>query len=452
MPWAIREENGQHCVYKKTTGKTMKCYSDAGDAEAYLKALWANASEKELQEALDDIGSAYIVEKEDDGRYKVVTVSTVALKDREGETFDTSAIDYDVALAEKSGVYPEYRLFHKKDLAFGKVEKMRRVGIFAVDEGHSYADPFSISICEKMLANNDGKWRCSRGFYIVEASGGCPNCRADLLIGSKHMSVGFKCPSCNSVYIDHKGVLKDLHFRKARTFDVTVTDNPAVPWTGVTAYREFPFSEDTMTKKELRQKLLDAGLDEEVVDSRLKSITDAQLKEFADIPMAQVLKEFEPEHKDEDVVYEVDDAFMKELKDTVGETVKEVLDGFEINITDVGDLEVDMKEVPEIVAIGEAVNSLKAELKELKEAISLLLEKDDTRLKEMLDEMPRAGKLRIRRFKAAPPEDEEDMSDEEEDGEEELPPSKKKQLRGGVVIAGADGRYASSMTEFVTAQ
>lgn len=466
MPWDKRVEGDKICVYKKTTGKTMHCYpnTSAGEEEAnkYLAALHIHASEKELMEILGGVGSELLAYKEDDGRYKIITVSTAALKDREEETFDAEAIDYDAAAAEKHNDYPEYRLFHKEGLAIGKVESMRRVGIFAVDEGHSYADPFSISTCEKMLANNDGTWRCSRGFYVIEASGGCPKCHTNLLIKKQHMQIGFKCPSCNSVYTERKGVLKDLHFRKVRTFDITITDNPAVPWTGVTAYRELQFSEDNMTKKELRQKLLDAGLPEDVIDAKLKSLTDAQLKEYNDIPFAKVLKELDIEEPegDEEVVYEVDDEFMTELSKTITDTVrtvvKEVLDGFEIKVTDVGDLEVDMKEVPEIVAIKEAVADVQASVKELNEKLGTLLEKDDKRLKEMLDEIPRAGKLRIRRFKGPHPEDEDDDSEEDDDGDfdEALKEKRngKHKAEDDIEIVGADGRVATSMTEFITGE
>ena len=86
MPWAIKVEDGQHCVYKKTTGKVLHCYDDENKAKDYLAALYANAHEKELSEAL-------VISKQDDGRYHIVAVSTAALKDREGETFTNEAMD-----------------------------------------------------------------------------------------------------------------------------------------------------------------------------------------------------------------------------------------------------------------------------------------------------------------------------------------------------------------------
>lgn len=51
MPWTIAENNGEYCFHKKnadgTAGDQMKCYSDKGEAEKYLKALYADMPMKE---------------------------------------------------------------------------------------------------------------------------------------------------------------------------------------------------------------------------------------------------------------------------------------------------------------------------------------------------------------------------------------------------------------------
>lgn len=467
MPWAIKMENGKHCVYKETTGETLKCYASHSEAEDYLKALYANADEKELKELLAGELSKAVTLKEADGRWKIIAVSTAALKDREDETFDVEAIDYDSAAAKRYGDYPEFRVFHKKHLGIGKVESMRRVGIFAVDEGHSYTDPFSLEVCEKMLSKNDGKWRTSRGFYVVEASGDCPVCSEPLLIQTKHMVAGFKCPRCNAVHVSHKGVLKDVHFRKARTFDVTVTDNPAVPWTGVSAFKENYNLEDLeMTKKQLEQKLLAAGISKEAVDAKLAGLNEEQLKEFSDIPFATMLKEFksppEEEEEEEGDVLVLDPATLKEfgavveqiletkLAGIIEKQVAKAIEGLEIDVADLGDMEIDFKEMPQFAELKEAVDALAADVK-------TLLTADEARLKEMLEDTPRAGKLRIRRYKKATPpgdeDDEDDMEDEEEDDDEDVYDKKrgfrKKKSADGVVIAGANGKVAESMTEFL---
>ena len=448
MPYGKKKQDGKFCVYKKDGGKVLHCHDNEKDADDYLAALYMHA-DKEL--AVNTDAADIFVTKEADGRYRIVAVSTAALPDREGETFDTMAMDYDAAFASRTKDFPEFRVFHKSPLGIGRVDKMSRVGIFAVDEGYSYTDPFSLDVCEKMLVHNDGKWKISRGFFVLEASGACPSCGEGLLVRQKHMTAGFSCPTCKSMYLDYKGVLKDVHFRQTKTFDITVTDNPAVPWTGVAAFRgNTTFLEDNMNKKQLKEKLLAAGLDESAVDERLAKITDAQLKEYSDVPMAVLLKELdkseepedeedmEDEEESEDVPEEdkeyVDmDVLLKEfagildrkLPALISKQIVETMSNFELQVD-----EPEMKELPDIT-------ELREEVAELKEMLGKLLEKDETRLKELLDDMPRSSKLRVKRYKA----------EEEEDDEPVV--RRNKQSEDSAVIVDADGRQFRSMTELI---
>jgi len=464
MPWGKRTEGNKVCVYKKSTGKIMHCYSGTGaDAKAnrYLAALHMHADKE-----LEDISNGMYLRKEDDGRYLITTVSTAAVKDHEGETFDVAAIDWDIKEAERTGNYPEYRLFHKKALPIGRVEKMQRVGIFAVDQGHSYTDPFSIEVCEKMLSNNNGKWRCSRGFYVHEASGICPNCTTPMIITKEHMMVGFKCPHCKTVHMGYKGVLKEVHFRKARTFDVTITDIPCVPYTGVSARKEDFAEVKEMLKSQLKQRLLDAGVKEDIVDAQLAKYTDAQLKEISDIPEA-VLKELDleiiddgeivaeedvPEAK-EDVVAEEEQtftldpsvltAFAKIVTKEVDRIITQRLDGLEIDV-DGGE----EKEYSDIEVLKDQVASLTAAVEKL---TGVITSTDKERLKEVLEDTPRNGKLRIVRFKAkADPDEEDDDEEPDEDEDDMMMEGRMKKKAANVVIKDAEGKSFSSMTQFVT--
>jgi hypothetical protein len=443
MPWGKRTENGKTCVYKKSTGKTLHCYDSDSEADAYLKALYANApkSEKDYQPGV------YIT-KEDDGRYNIIAVSTAAIRDQEGETFDIDAMDYEIEQANETSVYPEFRVFHSPALGIGKVEKMSRVGIFAVDEGHSYTDPFSIDVCEKMLTDNNGKWRVSRGFYVYEASGGCPRCNENLVVKSKHMVAGFYCPKCKSLHPQHK-VLKDLHFRKTRTFDVTVTDKPSVPYTGVAAFKPINQTEEfIMNKKDLAKRLKDAGLDETLIAERLESVDEAKLKEFDDLPFAEVLKEFKPVAAEpEEETFVLDDSVLDEFTTRIKAVVKEALDGLEIDVP-----EMEIKESPEIAA-------LKEQVAELADLVKQLVKTDEVKIKEKVAEVPRNGKLRIvRRLKQTKPATDEGVDDEDvAEGEEEMPPEMLKKMgkkvakeaAGGAVIASGDGEQFTSMSEFI---
>jgi len=428
----------------------------AGEALAIsnFKRAHVVKQDKWVETDKEEIQDIYITKE--NGRYNIVGISTAAVRDKDDETFSVEAIDYDILQVKESGDYPEFRMFHKPYLAIGKVTNMRRAGIFAIDSGVSYDDPFSLAVCKMLEEDKSDKWRMSRGFIVLETSGGCPECSEQLLLRTKHMLVGYKCPSCGTYQSEYKGVLKDLHFRKVRTFDVTVTDIPCLPYTGVTAYREL-LEVPIMNKKQLREKLVDAGLEDEIIDERLKQLTDVQLKSMDDLPFAHVLKEVLTD-EDEEIIDEkkedvdgdeqlfvldpeVLEDFAKISKEqivpVVKETVSELLDGLEIDIGDVnfGDAEMEVKEIPELSTLSE-------EVAELKEMVQQLVQDDEERLKELYSDAPRGAKFRIMRQKCDTKKkgDEEDEEDEDEITEE-------KQREG--VIVGSDGKAVDSMTEFI---
>lgn len=367
--------------------------------------------------ALEDGDAVSIIEKNDHGTYNIMTVSTAALPDREEETFTTKAMDYDIMEAERTGEFPEYRVFHSKHLGIGKVTKMRRVGIFAVDEGESYDDPFSLAVCEKMLADNDGRWRVSRGFRVYELEGGCPMCNSALSISTKHMLAGYRCPGCDQVYLRFKGVLSGIQFKKARTFDITITDVPAVPYTGAFAWKngdENRLGDIFMNKKELKQRLLKAGIDEEMVDARLKELTEEQLAEFDDIPDATLLKEFSneddaPAGDDTPADTSGDDMEVgyDQLLTAIKEIVEEVIDGLHV---EVDDLDIELKEFDGIAALEERMKSIEDKLDQM-------LVDEEARMKELLNGSSRNTKRIIRMKGMSKKTDAED--DMEDDGDEE---------------------------------
>jgi hypothetical protein len=376
-----------------------------------------------------DAKEEVIVQKEADGRWGITTISTAAVRDLEDETFGTEAMDYEIKQAQATGVYPEFRVFHKKALAIGKVTRMSRVGQFMVDHGYAYDDPFSQQVCKNMLAENkEGKWRTSRGFYVLEAKGRCPGCKSLLGLKSQHMIAGFKCPVCEKSYTGYKKVLSDVHFLKTKTFDITVTDRPCNPYTGAMANKEYLNPEGTemaMTKKELKAKLLEAGLEEKAIDERLALITDEALKEYDVLPFAQVLKEFggadgqEQEAEDDGTTFVLDASVLKEfaqiVKDTVtpivqaevAKAVKEALVDLEIELPD--NMGFTSKELPEL---GELVTKVDG----IQTALDKLFKTDEERLKERLAGASRNG-LRVLRMKAKKPKMPMEGSSEEEAGE-----------------------------------
>jgi hypothetical protein len=396
------------------------------------------AEDKEIHEV--------IVTKEDNDTYKIVGVSTAAIRDKEGETFTTEVMDYDIAKAIELDDMPEYRMFHKYYLAVGKVTKQSRVGIFAIDEGYAYDDPFSKEVCEKILLNNDGRWRMSRGFYVVEATGGCPKCGEGLLVETKHMIAGFSCPHCDAIHLGYKGTLDDIHFRKTRTFDVTVTDIPCVPMTGVSAFKSQEVR--PMTKEELREKLVDAGLSPANIDERLKDVDDERLKELDSLPQARLLKELDIEEQDSgnEELFVLDPEVLKDFAKVVKEIVEPLIT--EAVNEAIGGLEIEMDDIE--VKEFEGFSELAERVEELVETVDVLAQSEDKRLKELLEGSTRAGKLRILRSKGGdkkgkkkyPPEEDEEDEEEYEEEMKEIDTSE------GIVF-GSDGVIASNMTEFV---
>lgn len=446
---------------------------------------------------------AFVRVEKEDGRYKILAVSTAEVEDGEGETFTTRAMDYDIALAERTGVYPEFRVFHEKGLGIGKVNKMSRVGIFAVDEGYSYEDPFSLHVVEKMLLNNDGRWKVSRGFEVHEMSGGCLNCGEQIVVGLKHMIAGYKCPSCRKVYMVYKGddgrSVRSLdlpHFLKTRTFDITVTDVPAVPVTGVSAFYNMEY---VMDKKQLRKRLIEAGLDEEIVDGKLESLSPTALKELKameDLPYATLLKELtdETDEEDEEDVEEeleeevdpdsesdddeseevedgdeapgedlvLDESVVDEIATEVVGRVKELFEGAEFTVSnDASDgMEIEFKEFPAVTDLQKQVASLSEMVLGIKEAIDEIRGSETKRLKSLVRKSSAAGRLRVIRTKGAGPDDEDEDEDDEEyedeDEDDRVPATlhQKKSMRivrgdDGVFVPGAEGQNAGSLSDFL---
>lgn len=463
MPYKTVKRGSEYCVVNKDTGETVPggCHASEDKANRHVRALYANVEDasKEVQNLLKEwveTGEDVAVISKEGDSYIIETISTAALPDQEDETFSVEAMDYDITMAKETGEYPEYRVFHSPLTGFGRVEDMKRIGIFAYERGKSYTDDFSIGVCEKMLAkNHDGRWRVSRGFRVEQVSGLCPECKSTIAVRKEHMLAGFRCPTCRSVHLSYRGILGDVQFKQARTFDITVTDVPSNPYTSASAFRLTEFNEDNnMNKKTLKERLIAAGLPEDAIDERLKSIPDDRLKELGnDIPDAVLLKEFDDQ---DDVVDGDDDVVLdwptmkKELAAEMRTVVKDMLDGFEFELGDDLDMEVVVKEIPQVVELKERIDSLEAKLDQL-------LQADEERLKELLEDAPRQAhnRLRIQRFKESGKKPNPAMSDDDDDEEEDDVARLQKELQalnGGqdVIIRDAEGRTYSNMTEFVT--
>jgi hypothetical protein len=151
------------------------------------------------------------------------------------QTVTTEAMDFDIKRALRTGIYPELRMFHVRGFKLGKADSMDRNGIYAVDQGYWNKDPFPQAVKELVSTDVVRKWRNSRGFHPVKASGRCADCNADLNVGLMNFIFGAVCKECGAYYQTPE-MLKQLKYLATVTYDITITDIPALPETAVAAF------------------------------------------------------------------------------------------------------------------------------------------------------------------------------------------------------------------------
>lgn len=202
-----------------------------------------------------------------------------------------------------------------------------------------------------------------------------------------------------------------------------------------------------MSKESLRKRLIEAGIEEETVDARLKEAPEDVLKELTDIPTATLLKELNlkeggkkmPPMKDEEDEEEEEETVEKEdvlyfPEETLADIAKAV-------VKEIGsiELEVDVASDPAF-----------AELKEKVTSLSTLIEGMDATLKEFLGEgAPRANTVRVKRFKErASDEEGEDLSPSTARWIKSLHDAAQPNQNNGVFVD-AQGNTFASMSEMV---
>lgn len=176
------------------------------------------------------------INRSEDGRYTLDTISTAQVVDSYGDTFTIQAMDYEVDRNMTTDFYPMYNVFHNLDLFIGRVTSMTRVGLFSIERGYSFDDKFSLDVCKNLLERNDGKWRVSRGFLALETEGLCPGCGTNLMFHYQHFLHGFSCPACLYRNTEVKGIINNMMFYKTLTYELTITDVPAVKATTVISH------------------------------------------------------------------------------------------------------------------------------------------------------------------------------------------------------------------------
>lgn len=231
MPYFLRGK----CVWKGTEEdpiEEIKCHESRKKALAHMAALYVHVEDADSKKKDNGI---FVWSWKDGTRVydRWIAVSSSATVDLQEEIFTKDAMDYDVAHAERTGKYPELRLWHVRGFKLGQCDHMQRIGKWAVDQGYWFDTPFAQAM-KDLVAANDGKWKVSKGFHPVKAAGLCLFCDADLTVGLLNFKFGVRCPQCEE--IAKVSELVRLKHLKAVTFDITITDVPVVTNTAVSAY------------------------------------------------------------------------------------------------------------------------------------------------------------------------------------------------------------------------
>lgn len=235
MPYFIKKRKDEYCVVKGTKaepGETMKCYPDKSKALAYLAALYIHVPDAKKDLNIFDVYKEVSDEGDID---RWIAVSTMQKEDVMAQTVTTEAMDFDIKRAVRTNIYPELRMFHVRGFKLGKADSMGRNGIYAVDQGYWYKEPFPQAVKELVSTDVVRKWRISRGFHPVKATGRCADCNSDLSVGLMNFIFGTVCKECGAYYQTPE-MLKQLKYLATVTYDITITDIPALPETAVAAF------------------------------------------------------------------------------------------------------------------------------------------------------------------------------------------------------------------------
>lgn len=157
MPYPITQSGDQFCV-------NGKCYDNKADAEAYQRALYANAP---------DVNKATLnVIKQSSGLYRWYSTTTNNLYDRDGEAISERALQADVARTKMFGDDTSSLYFYHISYPIGGAPDYRNVidGML-VETGEYFDDPVSKAVAEFTMAHPEGLdgtgWGMSPGFMGV---------------------------------------------------------------------------------------------------------------------------------------------------------------------------------------------------------------------------------------------------------------------------------------------
>ena len=176
MPYFFRKDDDKYCVYqgtKKEPEKLIKCHPTPKEAQAHVAALMSNVPDAkavtpggvdtcvcpecgatakhepgtpcrktecpkcgEMMEAkTKSLTSQVTFKRQEDGSYRWWAVSSVAIRDKEGEVVSERAYDDAIQFATEKSAYGDLDLVHIDGTSVGECDSMVRLGKLLIESG-----------------------------------------------------------------------------------------------------------------------------------------------------------------------------------------------------------------------------------------------------------------------------------------------------------------------------
>jgi 2'-5' RNA ligase len=356
--------------------------------------LESGAATKALEDA-EAHGSSFVAFKAADGSDWLLTFSTNAFEDREGEIFATKAIEEYVARHEDEKTKGEYQFWHLPGSKFGEIHWQGTVGRFLVEAGPFDNTPTGRAFKEFFSANPRGHpvvapdgWGCSHKYEYKSKD------REDGIYDWFEKSETTVLPldaaaNAHTAPVFLGKELEKMNDRQKAALKLIGGDDlvSMVETVGKKATEEL---EQTVSFKQADYgamiRKIAANVEDDAVKAQLMKIAGSLGKMKQEKPMDD--EEEYPEKKKQDEDEKADDTpaedktpndesskEMTELAEAVGEGLKAVVEGYQAGDTEIAG------------AITELTDAVKA----LQEQVGLLSRDDEEKIAEKAADTPAAS-------------------------------------------------------------
>jgi len=133
MPYKIVEDGDKFCVHKvnadDSLGELVKCHDTKDDAEAHLRALYAN-----VEDAKKGHIQPFVTLKQTDGALRWILFSSSSYEDRDGEIISQKALEEDTERMNRTGQFGTLDWWHTP-IVLGDCDFSAMHGRISVESG-----------------------------------------------------------------------------------------------------------------------------------------------------------------------------------------------------------------------------------------------------------------------------------------------------------------------------